>query len=214
MIFMPCWAGQNMSKPSSLLFSPKNSDGNEDEDTQWVKLHRGSYAILQSLWSVISKGPLEPIFTPWRALDFNCRDILNKVEATQLGELSLAWNSPSSPLSLGQKEILDEALENLRKIFSMLEFNPEVSKLAVTMTWFTIISDDYLEMLKDKVPEAMLLVGFYCVLLKRLDYVWWVTGKGENLLRTVIIELDERKDLKQWLRWPTEQVITEPLEVG
>ena len=203
-----------MSKPSSLLFSPKNFDGDEDEDTQWVKLHRGSFAILQNLWSVISKGPLEPIFTPWKALDFNCRGVLNEVEATQLGELSLAWNYPSSRLSLGQKETLDGALENLKKIFSILEFNPEVSKLAVTMTWFTIISDDYLEMLKDKVPEAMLLVGFYCVLLKRLDHVWWVTGKGENLLRTVIIELDERKELKQWLRWPTEQIITEPHEVG
>ena len=203
-----------MSKPSSLLFSPKNFDGDEDEDTQWVKLHRGSFAILQNLWSVISKGPLEPIFTPWKALDFNCRGVLNEVEATQLGELSLAWNSPSSRLCLGQKETLDGALENLKKIFSILEFNPEVSKLAVTMTWFTIISDDYLEMLKDKVPEAMLLVGFYCVLLKRLDHVWWVTGKGENLLRTVIIELDERKELKQWLRWPTEQIITEPNEVG
>lgn len=203
-----------MSKPSSLLFSPKNFDSNEDEDTQWVKLHRGAFAILRNLWSVISKGPLEPIFTPWKALDFNCRDVLNEVDATQLGELSLAWNSPSSRLSLGQKEILDGALENLKKIFSILEFNPEVSKLAVTMTWFTIISDDYLEMLKDKLPEAMLLVGFYCVLLKRLDHVWWVTGKGENLLKTVIIELDERKELKEWLRWPTEQVITEPHEVG
>ena len=94
-----------MSKPSSLLFSPKNFDGDEDEDTQWVKLHRGSFAILQNLWSVISKGPLEPIFTPWKALDFNCRGVLNEVEATQLGELSLAWNYPSSRLCLGQKKL-------------------------------------------------------------------------------------------------------------
>ena len=63
-------------------------------------------------------------------------------------------------------------LDNLRKIFSILEFNPEVSKLSVVIAWFAIISDDYLKMLKEKILEAMLLVVFYCVPLKRLDYMW------------------------------------------
>ena len=102
-------------------------------------------------------------------------------------------------------------LDNLRKIFSILEFNPEVSKLSVVMAWFAIISDDYLKMLKEKIPEAMLLVVFYCVPLKRLDHVWWVAGKGENLLRTVVAELGNRKEWKRWLRWPVEQIIGTPV---
>jgi hypothetical protein len=44
-------------------------------------------------------------------------------------------------------------------------------------------------MLAEKDPEALLIVLHYCVVLKRLGGTWWVTGKAENLLKTILTEL-------------------------
>ncbi|KIN06869.1 hypothetical protein OIDMADRAFT_109808, partial [Oidiodendron maius Zn] len=212
MIFMHCWAAQDTSKPSTLFFTPKDFDGTEEENWEWVKLHRGAYTILQNHWLVISTGPLKPLFAPWTVLDFHRPDSMNEVEAMELDKLSLAWKSPSSRLSLNQREHLDEALEKLKKLFSMLDFNAKISKLSVVMTWFLIIPGGYLTMLKEKIPEAMLLVTFYCVLLKRLDHVWWVAGKAENLLRTVVTELENTNEWRRWLQWPVEQIMGKPVK--
>lgn len=208
---MHCWAAQDISKPSTLLFTPKNFDRKEDENREWVKLYRGAYSILQNHWLDISTGPLNPLFAPWMPLDFNRQDNINEVETMELDKLSLAWKSPSSRLSLNQREHLDEALEKLRKLFIMLEFDTDISKLSVVLTWFLIIPGGYLTMLKEKVPEAMLLVTFYCVLLKRQDHVWWVAGKAENLLRTVVTELENTREWRRWLQWPVEQVMGKPV---
>jgi hypothetical protein len=77
------------------------------------------------------------------------------------------------------------------------------------MSWFSMISDGYLALLEQKLPEALLIVAYYCVALKRAENMWWVKTKGENLLKTVILELggvDGQWD--RWTRWPVEQVLS------
>jgi len=59
--------------------------------------------------------------------------------------------------------------------------------------------------MEQKIPEALLLVLYYCVALKRLDHLWWVKGKAENLLNTVLAELGPGWD--RWTMWPVDQVL-------
>lgn len=40
-------------------------------------------------------------------------------------------------------------------------------------------------MAEEKVPQALLLVAVYCVLLKRIEEFWWIRGKAEDLLGAV-----------------------------
>lgn len=155
---------------------------------------------------------MAPLFQPWAGLDSNGPFPLNSIEERELSSLPSAWNTTSCTLSVKQKDTLDFTLGKLRRAFSMLDFNPEVSNLSVVMAWFSWISEEYMKMLEEKIPEALLLVVFYCVALKRVEYmppVWWVEGKAENLLRTVIVELGEPPGAiwERWLRWPVEKVL-------
>lgn len=68
-----------------------------------------------------------------------------------------------------------------------------------------MISEAYLKLMEQKLPEALLLVLYYCVALKRLEHLWWVRGKAENLLNTVNAELGP--GWERWTRWPIEQVL-------
>lgn len=204
MIFTHMWASQENDKPSALFFAP--SSLHQDlgvVPVQWVKLHRGSTEIMQNLEDLITEGPLEPLFSPWKGLDPNRPDPLPPNEEEQLSKLPNTWSSSS--LCAKDKETLDAMLKSLRRVFNILAYNPNISKLSAVMSWFSMISEDYIKMLKDKVPEALLIVVFYCVALKRAEYMWWVKGKGENLIRTVMGELGE--GWEQWTRWPVEQVL-------
>lgn len=158
---------------------------------------------MQNLEDLITEGPLEPLFSPWKGLDPNRPDPLPPNEEEQLSKLPNTWSSSS--LCVKDKETLDAMLKSLRRVFNILAYNPNISKLSAVMSWFSMISEDYIKMLKDKVPEALLIVVFYCVALKRAEYMWWVKGKGENLIRTVMGELGE--GWEQWTRWPVEQVL-------
>jgi len=178
--------------------------------SKWIKLHRGSHEILKGLWLEIRNGPMGPIFQPWDRLDPNRAMPLRDFEERELSTLPSAWESPSSNLSDVQKATLTATLTKLRRTFNMLAFNPEISKLSVVMAWFSGIEEPFIAMMEEKIPEALLLVAFYTVALKRADHMWWVEGKAENLLRTLVVELVEgerERNWERWLRWPVEQVL-------
>lgn len=207
LVFTHSWAAQDKTKPSALFFSPKSPGSVDGENVQWIKLHRGAHKILQGLWAEIASGPIGPLFHPWVGLDPDRPNPLNEVEDRALSLLSSAWNNYDCLLSAAQKDTLDASLKSVKRVFSMLDFHPDISKLSVVMAWFSWITEDFLKMLEEKIPEALLLVAYYCVALKRAAYMWWVEGKAENLLRTVVAELDEPGNVwTRWLRWPVEQL--------
>jgi hypothetical protein len=204
MIFTHTWASQEIDKPSTLFFAPSSMHQELDcVPVQWIKLHRGSNEIMDSLSYVITEGPLEPLFRPWKGLDPNRPDPLPPIEEEQLSKLPNSWSSSS--LSSGDKETLNSVLKSLRRVFNILAYSQNISKLSAVMSWFSMLTENYIRMLKDKVPEALLVVVFYCVALKRAEHMWWVKGKGENLIRTVMGELGE--EWEQWTRWPVDQVL-------
>jgi len=74
------------------------------------------------------------------------------------------------------------------------------------MSWFSTISDGFLRLLEEKLPEALLIAAYYCVALKRAENMWWVSGKPENLLMTVMGELPA--GWERWTKWPVDQVLS------
>jgi hypothetical protein len=204
-VFAHAWASQNPKKPSALFFPPP-ATAEEDPDVlhvQWVRLHRGSHNIVLNFYPAIRKGPLEPLFAPWAGLDRNHSTPLPPVEEEQISALSSAWHLPHMPPS--QIAILDETLFTVRRVFSLMANNPSISKLSSVMAWFGMISEDYLALLEQKIPEALLVVVFYCVALKKAEHMWWLRGKGENLLRTVLAELGP--GWERYTAWPVQQVL-------
>jgi hypothetical protein len=204
MVFTHMWASQENDNPSALFFAPSSMQQELDlVPVQWIKLHRGSTQIMEDLNDLITEGPLEPLFRPWKGLDPNRPDPLPPSEEEQLSKLPNTW--ASSRLSPTEKVTLSTILKSLRRVFNILAYNPNISKLSAVMSWFSMLSEEYIKMLKDKVPEALLIVVFYCVALKRAEHMWWMKGKGENLIRTVMGELGE--GWEQWTQWPVEQVL-------
>ncbi|KAK0103737.1 hypothetical protein ONS95_005743 [Cadophora gregata] len=199
LIFTNAWASQDVNKPSTLFFSA--SSGEEDyEQIKWIKLQRGTKTLISTAWPSLVNGPLAAMFVPWKGLDPNRPDPLPEEEERRFQELAESWFTVPEE----KKTILDGALKQTRRIFSMLEAFPEQSRIEIIMAWFTAVSDEYLDLLEQKFPQAMLIVMYYCVALQLLDNAWWMKGKAENLLQTMIDVLGS--GWERWTRWPIEKV--------
>ncbi|KAE8442462.1 hypothetical protein EG329_003305 [Mollisiaceae sp. DMI_Dod_QoI] len=200
-IFMYAWASQELDKPSTLIFKPSSTY--QSADIQWVKLHRGTNTILTTWWPVLENGPCHCLFVPWKDLDPNGPDPLLLDDEKHLTSLRGSWKD----LPDQQRQILDTNLKITRRALSRVDFIPGSSRLAAGISWFSQISDEFIQMLAEKVPEALLIVCYYCVVLEKLSDTWWMKGKAENLLRTVLTELGEGWDT--WTRWPMDRVLGE-----
>ena len=150
---------------------------------------------------MLESGPCHVLFDDWKGLDPDRPDPLHRDDEKHLRGLAGAWKD----LPEKQKEILDTNLKVTIRSLSMVDIHLGPSKLASGISWFSHISDEFIQMLSEKTPEALLIVCYYCVVLKRLGETWWMNGKAENLLRTVMTELGG--GWETWTRWPMEKVL-------
>tara|TARA_R110002060_G_scaffold1755_12_gene3300 strand:- start:828 stop:1025 length:198 start_codon:yes stop_codon:yes gene_type:complete len=61
-------------------------------------------------------------------------------------------------------------------------------------------------MVESRVPQALVLIAVYCVVLKRAEDLWWIRGKAGSLLGAVRYELGGDRRWERWLEWPTAEV--------
>jgi len=71
-------------------------------------------------------------------------------------------------------------------------------------TWFYRLRDEYIECLRRKIPHAVVVLAYVMVLLKAMDYFWFVIGWPEHIMAVIRGLLSE--DLRAWLVWPEDQL--------
>lgn len=191
---------QDVTKPSTIFF--RSREPSDTIDIQWVKLHRGAIELITEFWPVLKAGPMHALFDNWVGFDQGNDPVEDGVRP-HLDGLAEAWASGST--TTAEKEVLFKTTGFLRRAFSMMAFVPQIGDLGIVMGWFSWIPNEFVEMLERKVPEALLIAAHYCVALKRMDHVFWLTGKADNLLKTIIDVIGN--DWKRWMKWPIEQVL-------
>ena len=159
--------------------------------------------ILGTVLPILKSGPCHCLFDDWNGLDPDRTSPLYPDDEKHFQGLSKAWKD----LPEKQRETLDRNLKATIQALSMVDFPVGPSRLASGIAWFAQISDEFITMLADKMPQALLIVCHYCIVLKRLSETWWIKGKAENLLRTVMTELGD--GWETWTRWPMEKVLGE-----
>ncbi len=202
LLYTQAWASQDVNKPSRMFFAPNDED-RDDGHIKWINLQRGSMELLKSTWPILSNGPLALMFELGKE-DPNRESVLPETDERRFKELTETWEPPES-VSDNERVYLKEALQQTRKVFSTLTSFPERSKIVVIMTWFSQLSDGFLGMLERKVPQALLIVMTFCVALPRLESVWWMKGKAENLLQTMLDALGP--GWERWTSWPIEKIL-------
>jgi hypothetical protein len=70
--------------------------------------------------------------------------------------------------------------------------------------WILELSDDYLDLLLQEDPFALVIFAYFCVALRQIEWMWWTEGLSSRLLMQIYPILDERYHC--WMTWPQEQI--------
>jgi hypothetical protein len=137
-------------------------------------------------------------------------DIMKGLDDCHLMALSPLFSSSSTILTANhaQLEAYREALDVLRWVFTLPYLgDPSFTYRYIILHWLGSLSQDFIILLNERRPGALILLAYYCVLLKRAQCCWYIQGHPDRLLSPVHSDLNT--DLLIWIEWPLQ--VTESL---
>ncbi|OTA76192.1 hypothetical protein M434DRAFT_402547 [Hypoxylon sp. CO27-5] len=137
-------------------------------------------------------------------------------------QISDIWENSMPPEHEGLKELetiirvyvkdpqkLDDlchGIDSLKRSFGFFHGGnfTDDQRLRAAFLWLFKLPENFVNLLKDRDNEALCVLAFFCVLLQRLDFNWWIEGWGIHLVGRIYNVLDEGYRL--WIRWPIEEI--------
>ncbi|KAK8084281.1 hypothetical protein PG997_005552 [Apiospora hydei] len=98
------------------------------------------------------------------------------------------------------------AFGDLRSAFSSFDAKEpgHEDKTRSIFTWLYKIPDGYIDLLRQKNSDALCILAFFCVLLHKLEYHWWLKGWGVHLIDRIYTAVDDAHHA--WMRWPIQEI--------
>ncbi|KAL6880729.1 hypothetical protein J3F83DRAFT_765110 [Trichoderma novae-zelandiae] len=161
-------------------------------------VHRGVHVVIKQSWPTI-KGITEEIvghrdvsgrgFGKGHSPEFD--DLLSLIEDCGLDE--------------ADKQACLEATDILQWIFELHRIHSATQiKIHFTIAWSILVPARFGEMIRRRVPEALVIFSFHAVLLHRLHKFWIFGDSGRFLIQSISTHLGA--PWARWVIWPNEQL--------
>ncbi|MCJ1242193.1 hypothetical protein MMC14_010200 [Varicellaria rhodocarpa] len=184
---------------------------------------RGALVILKPAWKWIAEGPISAICTrnewPQHPTPANTRAIL---EDERLAALSRLWENRENYGTYS--EILSDALHELRTTFARASQltvavvygdegsgNTMLTDRGAAYTWPVHVSEKFLELLEKQLPEALVLMAHYAIVLNRVPDCWWSEGIPAHIVTSAALLLGRER--RSWIAWPIRALRPKNIEV-
>ena len=165
-----------------------------DHFTSCIQLMRSVRSlVISEFWQYLS-SQLE--FEPILKVEFPSEpyDIPNELKALH----KIAQNQDLSERARAAYENAIERLEWLYAVSGAPHFT--YSTVRWILGWPVQLTDEYLELLNERRPEALIILSYYGVLLTFYRESWVVGYKGVQLVKAINAHVGSYWD--QWMRWP------------
>jgi hypothetical protein len=192
------------SRDSDIYALPTKSD------SHWTYVLRGHRLLVARYQACLDNHLIASVFD--RLMEHNIleSDVTDNIFLLRLQEMfpqNLSWYPMTEPIvtsfpnSLPSDTLLNDdprlevcytALYNLRAIAS--------PPGPVIFTWLGDVSQEYMTLVEERFPQALLVFAGYCALLASLDHVWFLKGLGSGLLKSIEGELNgEWEAILSWI---------------
>lgn len=171
----------------------------------WVRLFRGNKAIISCAENDLRMGTLRPMFVNGGYLASSRRE----GQALEQGRpyvWELRQMIREHPLENFHRQIYMDTLDELSRTLAVVMKPGEQRRLetADVFAWLLEASDEYLNLLREESPIALIIFAYFCVSLRQIEWMWWMEGLSERLMSELCSVLDEK--YWGWLRWPQDQI--------
>lgn len=182
-----------------VFYHAHSSGGSLDGFLDCVQLVRGTKELLVPWFDVLAKGELGVLLGPtWNG---NPVDEMSMPESLPLAQLYTACDirpdtARANPYS--------SAIHDLHTAFRCTAEPNGSSIIAIALTWPIVVPKDYLELLKEQEPKAMVILAHYAVLLHEQRSCWIFQHWGRCLIERIAAKLGQ--GWESALAWPKQIV--------
>ena len=166
---------------------------------QWLVQIQGMRSLLETKPELFQDDTLAPLF------QISVRSLAQSVaHIDHFPELRERIQQAAS----GDPEVAQylKALDQLSQRFDFaLHSTPRVTQLVPqqVFVWVYLLEDDFVRLLQEEKPIALVILSYFCILLNGLSSFWWTRGWVKHLLSEIYSSLDE--EYKIWMRRPMEE---------
>ncbi|KAJ5306394.1 hypothetical protein PENANT_c017G06829 [Penicillium antarcticum] len=182
--------------------------------SEWIILIKGLPSILtyDEFRSALENGPVAPLMkdTDDHSAQDGTPPMESEVVYHRVRDLSTAIGENSSDERIVQ--ICQSSIETLCSIVAELK---QSSDHVLAFIWPIRVDPEYLIILEERKPEALLVFAYYCALLYMSSSRWWTKGWPPPIVESIRDTIDER--WVPWLQWPLQVIFAgtgEPFEIA
>lgn len=184
---------------STFAFPEASSESHTspvDNILTFLVLIRGVNTVLQGGLDWIRSGSLNPLLQDGRV---NWRE--------QVALLPIAFLAPFERLrTLNQnatpdsnvRKVYAEAIQDLENSYGAYQLI--ASDRSLVFIWCAIIPSEYVALLRERQPMALVILAHFAVLLHNVGAQWWAGDRGRHLAGAIHNELNN--DWKLAVEWP------------
>jgi len=160
-----------------------------------IRLLRGVNLIIQTWWGVLEKTTMGSIL----ASSANEQQPLTNASNEECKKLrDLIASADLSPTSIG---VCLDSLDNLGFYYNRENSSENPSRsINRLFSWLVTSSSEYITLLDERRPEALVILACYAILLHGRRNSWAVGDAGLRLFNHIDKYLSKRWE--QWLQWP------------
>jgi hypothetical protein len=169
----------------------------------WLYFLRSGCSMLCTVWEYLESGPVADLASAWEI-----PIVVPEGGTTPLVDYLLSL----IPLQSSEEAWPEEVCQSYRvsTIELWLAFQNTYSLGTSFTTWDCLrlwpmrIKVEYIKLLDEHHPSALILLAHYCLLLHKLESKWYFEGRAKRLLSTVLRFLDP----KWWcyIQWPVQEL--------
>lgn len=162
-----------------------------------TRLMRGLRATIEPNWERLTASEVAPILLGVS------REGIDKTVRTEVMQLEDFIEQSVEP---NAKAIYLDALEELNIIFLVVRryLHDGREHGSVTMSWLATVNSEFVDLLYARDQTALVLLAYYAVLLKQVEYSWWLRGWSKWTLDCVLSQLSESR--MKWVEWPRSHI--------
>ncbi|RHZ66721.1 uncharacterized protein CDV56_104761 [Aspergillus thermomutatus] len=186
-----------------LVYRENDFEQVVDKFVHCFRLYRGVRAICGKAWDMLHQSVLKPMLVDGQSLyrfdgrlGAGCDKLLNLVRAAKLGATLT--------------NIYKQAIEYLQSSTNALMAAGSLAgNIHGTTGWPVLVSQEYIDLLMQRRPEALVILAHYAILLHSCRDSWMFGDGGQFLIESIRDFLG--LDWAEWLEWPI-KALNSPIE--
>lgn len=168
-----------------------------------IHLLRGIRSIISGWWSFLLSSELNPVLS-------HAHNIREKSQILTSQLKPLRELIESADIGPASKQAYGNTIEELEQVYASQPEapNPESRESAnMIFGWLVLVPREYVELLAQRRPEALIILAYYAVILHRRRKFWAINDAGQFLMNGIRAHLGSHWE--HWLEWPSSHIQTD-----